>query len=172
MNLSEYRAHYSVWAILASPLLLSADLQTIEHDHPECLQLLLNADIVAVNQDAGGHPPRLVRQELREDTTGSVAGRPPASVDILVQVFARPLGAQPELSAAGGEVAVLLLNRDSVAREISVSWAELGVSNATLPLAAFDIIARQPLPGMVAGKYLARVEPHDVNFVRLKNHNE
>ena len=167
MNLSEYRAHYSVWAILGSPLLISADLSSLEIDHPDCLQLLLNADIVAVNQDAGGHPPRLVRQELRRPPSRHAP--PPASADVLIQVFARPLGAEPELSSIGGEVAVLLLNRDRLTREIRVSWTELGVANSSLPLAAFDIIARQPLPDVVTGGYVARVEPHDVAFVRLKN---
>ena len=68
MTLSEYRAHYSVWSVLASPLILSADLRAIEKEHPECLELMLNADIVAVNQDEGGHPPRLIRQTLKPGT--------------------------------------------------------------------------------------------------------
>lgn len=50
MTLSEYRAHYSVLAILASPLILSADLRTIKQEHPDCLELMLNPEIVAVNQ--------------------------------------------------------------------------------------------------------------------------
>ena len=62
MSLAEYRAHYSVWAILASPLVLGTDLRSLASDHPDCLALLLNKDIVAVNQDAGGLPPRLVAQ--------------------------------------------------------------------------------------------------------------
>ena len=93
MRLSEYRAHYSVWAVLASPLvlgagtaatattltltlnlmptqtltltlalaltltlLLGADLRTIERDHPDCLALLKNRHIVAVNQDPAARP--------------------------------------------------------------------------------------------------------------------
>jgi hypothetical protein len=50
MTMAEYRAHYSVWAVLASPLILSADLRTIEAEHPECLALMLNPEILAVNQ--------------------------------------------------------------------------------------------------------------------------
>eukprot|EP01047_Picozoa_sp_COSAG01_P076538 COSAG01_NODE_13469_length_1581_cov_65.683536_1_plen_52_part_10 len=37
MTMAEYRAHFSVWAVLASPLLLSADLRTVKAQHPECL---------------------------------------------------------------------------------------------------------------------------------------
>ena len=50
MTMAEYRAHYCVWAVLASPLILSADLRTIEAEHPECLALMLNPEILAVNQ--------------------------------------------------------------------------------------------------------------------------
>ena len=186
MSLAEYRAHYSVWSILASPLLLSADLRSLEDDHPECLDLLLNADIVAVNQDEGGHAPRLLRQEMRQpatpehldNTTGTGAtplldprlgphGAKPQPTDVLVQVFARPLGEQPNLALEGGEWAVLLLNRDEHAREIAVSWKELGVDDATLPLHVFDIISRKHLQSAVQGRYSALVSSHDVAFVRL-----
>ena len=56
MTLAEYRAHYSVWAILASPLIISADVRTLKEQHPECLALMLNAEIVAVNQDPAALP--------------------------------------------------------------------------------------------------------------------
>ena len=187
----------------------------------ECLQLLLNADIVAVNQDEGGHAPLLIRQETKAVSSGfrpgalrgaesRVTAAPDAPLtyptdptaklssslfdtqpiqqiqlesrvaepaahqprakpdpadpvdpaDVLaqaftrnrmslsavllrsvtlplwnrtlhsgsvtcVQVFARPLGAQPDLNLPGGEIALLLLNREHHAREISVSWKVL-----------------------------------------------
>merc|ERR1711924_430373 len=50
MTLSEYRAHYAVWAILASPLVIGSDLRTIDKEHPDCLALLKNEDIIKVNQ--------------------------------------------------------------------------------------------------------------------------
>ena len=51
MTLSEYRVHYAVWSILASPLVIGTDLWTIEQQHPDCLALLKNKDIIGVNQD-------------------------------------------------------------------------------------------------------------------------
>ena len=183
MSLAEYRAHYAVWSVLASPLILSADLRTIEREHADCLQLMLNADIVAVNQDHGGHAARLVRQELRSGAHGGSAymygggalsggsrgPRPPEPTDVLVQVFARPLGTQPDLARAGGEVAVVLLNRDEEARELSVSWEELGLDDASVPLSVFDVIRREALPAAAVGAFKASVGAHDVAFVRLKN---
>ena len=68
MTLPEYRSHYSVWAVLASPLIISADIRTLKEQHPECLELMLNAEIVAVNQDPAGLPPRLVSQKTNRTT--------------------------------------------------------------------------------------------------------
>jgi hypothetical protein len=45
-----------VWAVLASPLLLSADLRTVKERHPECLELMLNREIIAVNQVSPNFP--------------------------------------------------------------------------------------------------------------------
>ena len=53
MTLSEYRAHLSIWAVLASPLILGADIRTIRQQHPECLELLLNPEIVRSDQWKG-----------------------------------------------------------------------------------------------------------------------
>jgi hypothetical protein len=47
MTINEYRVQYSVWAILASNLILGVDLRTIKQRHPECLELLMNMDIIA-----------------------------------------------------------------------------------------------------------------------------
>eukprot|EP01050_Picozoa_sp_SAG11_P018922 SAG11_NODE_2936_length_2825_cov_2.224138_1_plen_116_part_10 len=95
MTLSEYRAHYSVWSILASPLLHGCDLRTVEREHPDCFKLITNPEIVKVNQDPAALPPRLVFQE------------PPfpaaSTAQITQQIFARPL--------SGDRTAVLLLNR-------------------------------------------------------------
>jgi hypothetical protein len=50
MTLAEYRSQYSIWAVLASPLILSADLRSIKEEHPDCLELMVNGEIVGVNQ--------------------------------------------------------------------------------------------------------------------------
>ena len=51
MTLAEYRAHYSVWSVLASPLVLGSDLFSIEKEHPDCLALLTNKDIIKVSHN-------------------------------------------------------------------------------------------------------------------------
>jgi hypothetical protein len=51
LSLSEQQAQFCLWAIFASPLLISADLRTIANASRD---ILLNEDVIAVNQDIMG----------------------------------------------------------------------------------------------------------------------
>lgn len=157
MTLAEYRAHYSVWAVMASPLILSADLRTIARDHPDCLALMLNAEIIAVNQDAGGRAPFLVKQSTNSTEISHSS--------ITSQVFARPLGSL-SVGASGFEVAVVLLNRDEMPSILSVSWSELGIASDKT-VAVRDVIAQKNIPPRKNG-FQATIAKHDVSFLRLK----
>ena len=151
MSLGEYRAHYAVWAILASPLVLGADVRSLAADNPACLDLLRNADIVAVNQDPAGLPPRLVYQQPPLSPTSTTVG-------VLVQAFARPL--------SRGRLAVLLLNRAPAPRNLTVTWDQLQLPPAE-QRQVYDVIARRPV-GSARGAFSAAVPSHDVSFVILE----
>src|SRR6202047_2735814 len=47
----EYRSHFSLWAIMAAPLLIGTDLRGIKAD---TLEILLNKEVIAVDQDVLG----------------------------------------------------------------------------------------------------------------------
>ena len=51
LSISEQRAQFAIWAILAAPLYISADLRTISD---ESLQVLKNEEVIAINQDPLG----------------------------------------------------------------------------------------------------------------------
>lgn len=90
-HLEQARTHFSMWTILAAPLLLGFDLV---HAPDALVELLSNPEVIAVNQDPAGN-----QGILAVDEDG-------------VQVLVKPL-------AGRGERAVLLLNRgekDAVAR--------------------------------------------------------
>lgn len=55
----EYRAQFSAWAILASPLILGNDVRAINED---CLAIITNKEVIAVNQDPLVKRGRLVYQ--------------------------------------------------------------------------------------------------------------
>ncbi len=97
MTEAEYRAHFSLWAILAAPLIAGNDLSAMT---PQIKAILTNREVIAVDQDALGIEGRRVAK----------AGD--------AEVWARPL--------AGGGRAVVLLNRGTAPQTLSVSWEALG----------------------------------------------
>jgi alpha-galactosidase len=152
MTLSEYRTHYSVYSILASPLVIGADVRTIDKDHPDCLALLKNKAIVHVNQDSAALPPRLVSQ------TPPYGSAEAHTLNVTVQIFARPL--------SRGRLAVLLLNRGAATTHLAASWSELGIA-ADQKVSVYDVTTESSR-GSAVGSFQADVPSHDVAFVVLQ----
>lgn len=97
----EYRTHFSMWSILSSPLLIGADVRTLDNTS---LETLLNADVIALNQDLAGNQAELVRD-----------------IDN-VQVYAKELddgGYGVALLNRGGETADVTFG---VRRDLVVPW--------------------------------------------------
>jgi len=106
MKQNEYTAQFAVYAVLASQIVISADLRTLKSTHPECLALLLNKELLAVSQDAAANAPRVV-------FGGNATAKPTA------QCFSRKM--------ANGDVVVALLNRAESSQKLFVGWAQLGL---------------------------------------------
>ncbi|WP_020525369.1 carbohydrate-binding protein [Catelliglobosispora koreensis] len=51
MTATEYRTHFSLWAIMAAPLLIGSDLRSVNAD---TFTILKNTDVIAVDQDPLG----------------------------------------------------------------------------------------------------------------------
>lgn len=94
----EYRSHFSLWSIMAAPLLIGTDLRTIK---PDALQILLNKEIIAVDQDPLGKQGHQVR-----DADG-------------IHVIVKPL--------RDGSRAVAVFNEADASHDVAVSGAEIGL---------------------------------------------
>ncbi len=81
LTLAENRAHFSMWAMLAAPLLAGNDLT---HMKPEIRAILTNPAVIAIDQDPLGRPAKRVYSSGQ------------------VEVWTRPL--------SGGAIAVAILN--------------------------------------------------------------
>ncbi|HXY49553.1 MAG TPA: glycoside hydrolase family 27 protein [Terriglobales bacterium] len=97
MTTTEYRSHFSLWAMLAAPLVAGNDLRNMT---PEIRDILTNKEVIAVDQDALG---RQARRVWKDDD---------------LEVWARPI--------AGGDRAVLLFNRGAEEQVITAKWEDLG----------------------------------------------
>ena len=100
MTTEEYRAHFSLWSILAAPLIAGNDLRDMK---PEIHDILTNKEVIDVNQDPLGSEGRRVVK------------------DGDLEVWAKQM--------QDGSRAVVLLNRSATGKEISFSWENLGYPN-------------------------------------------
>jgi alpha-galactosidase len=99
MTDDEYRSHFSLWAIMAAPLIAGNDLRSMSQATKD---ILMNAEVIAIDQDAAGKQGTRIRAE-----GGS-------------EVWAKPLKQK-------GAVAVLLFNRGEAGADISAGWGEVGL---------------------------------------------
>jgi alpha-galactosidase len=136
MSTAEYRSHFSLWSMLAAPLIAGNDLKNMR---PEIKEILTNAEVLAVNQDALGAQARRVMK------------------DGDLEVWVKQLH--------DGSRAVVLFNRGASEAEISAKWEALGYP-AKLPAAVRDLWGKKDV-GKLTEKFSAKVGAHEVVMVRV-----
>ena len=93
----EYRSHFSLWSILAAPLIAGNDVRNMR---PEIQDILTNKEVIAVDQDSLG------REGERVGKNGNL------------EVWAKQL--------KDGSRAVVLFNRGGTEERITAAWDALG----------------------------------------------
>jgi alpha-galactosidase len=71
MSQEEYRSHFSMWAVMKSPLLIGCDVRAVDD---WVIQLLTNKDLIEVNQDPLGAQARRVWSDTLGECSGGEAG--------------------------------------------------------------------------------------------------
>jgi alpha-galactosidase len=106
LSLEENRTHFSMWAMLAAPLLAGNDLPNMK---PEIKAILTNREVIAIDQDSLG------KQAARVYSDGEV------------EVWSRPL--------SGGALAVAVINVGSdrySTHPFHLNLHKLGLADAQL----------------------------------------
>lgn len=96
INYEENKAHFSLWSMMAAPLMLGNDIRNISDD---ILDIITNKEVIALNQDTLG------KQAVKIRDDGDV------------EVLAKPL--------ENGDVGLLLFNRSEKTKTISTSINEI-----------------------------------------------
>lgn len=143
---SENRAHFSMWSMLAAPLIAGTNLQ---HAPQDVIDVLTNKEVIDVNQDVLGI------QGFRFSKKDSL------------EVWYKPL--------ENGDWAVCFLNRDSVDHTINYDWKSTVVvddfSERDCDFANTDYLIRDLWQHKDIGKtkkpLKATVPSHDVLMLRL-----
>jgi len=130
----EQYSYMSMWALMAAPLFYSGDITRLD---PFTLNVLNNAEVIAIDQDALGRQARIVRKTDDEF------------------VLVKPM--------EDGSIAVGLFNLSEAPRSITVTAAELGVSGRQ----RVRDVWRWTDIGTIADGYSASVARHGVMLVRM-----
>ena len=146
MSLSEDRAHFTMWCMLAAPLMAGNDLAAMTKDTKE---ILTNKEVIAIDQDALGV------QGLKLMTTDSV------------ETWFKPL--------QNGDWALCFLNRTKVAKKIEFDWVkQIIVDDVSQRSTSFDKITysirnlwTKKEAGTTKTKLKAEVPAHDILLFRL-----
>ncbi|MBD3242180.1 MAG: glycoside hydrolase family 27 protein [Chitinivibrionales bacterium] len=100
LTLDENRAHFSLWCMFASPLMVGTDLRSVSDD---IVAILTNPEVIAVNQDSLGLMCRKVAGGAEQ------------------QVFAKLM--------QDSSYAVLLLNRGTASATMTANWEDVGLQS-------------------------------------------
>jgi len=146
MSVNEDRAHFSIWAMMNSPLIAGNDLRTMSK---ETRAILTNESILALNQDPLG-----VQAYRQSGADG-------------VEYWVKPL--------ADGDWAVMILNRNPMPRAITVDWKTIDLKDDLSGKVAAPGVTRFELRNLWNGQFvgntlqpLQKVVPgHDVLVLRL-----
>jgi alpha-galactosidase len=104
MTDTEYRSHFSLWAMMAAPLIAGNDVRTMTQATKD---ILLNADVIAVDQDPLGKQGK------------------PISPSTTLEVWSKPL-------SGTATYAVVLFNRTEAAADITVTFSDLGIGSGVV----------------------------------------
>ena len=135
MTADEYRTHMSLWSMLAAPLLAGNDLRTMTD---ETKSILMNADVIAIDQDPAAKPVKKVAETATTTT------------------LVRPLH--------DGSTAIGLFNRGDQAAEMSVNWDGIGLGGRNR--SARDLWQHKSVD-VSASDYSASVPAHGVVMLRV-----
>ncbi len=147
MSVNEDRAHFSMWCMLAAPLISGNDLRTMSD---ETRRILTNHEVIAVDQDGLG-----------------IQGFQYSAKDG-VEIWFKPL--------SNGDWAMVILNRSTEGRRVSFDWKSENVTDTLSNRGAGFNTTTYKLRDLWAGRdagttertLSADVPPHDVLMFRLR----
>lgn len=147
MTVAEDRTHFSLWCMMAAPLIAGNDLRTMKK---ETIEILTNREVIAIDQDSLG----VQGLKYMDNYQG-------------VEIWIKPL--------QNGDWAILFLNRSEIPRKIEFDWSRHwiadDISRTSLDTKNTTFVVRdlwaQKTIGTTQKPLKADIGVHDVLMVRL-----
>lgn len=138
----EYRTHFSLWAIMNSPLMIGCDIRRMT---PATKEILTNKDVIAINQDIECRGPYCIKQWNNPDNVFSLV---------------KPL--------SNGDYAIGMFNFGDRVGEMSLQFWDIGLTTASgRGLSVYDCWKHKEL-GTFTERFCTTVEPHGCVVLRAK----
>jgi hypothetical protein len=134
----EARAHMSLWAIIAAPLILGADLTRMPLD---VLDIMGKREVIAIDQDPAGNQGVTVARD--------------GDTQVIVKTLAAP-----------GAKAVALVNRGAAPRRLAVGLARLGL-DPDAPATMRDLWTGKEA-AVADGRIAVELAPHETALLRVQ----
>jgi alpha-galactosidase len=146
-TITEYRSHFSLWCMLAAPLMSGNDLRSMDENIRE---LLTNREAIAVNQDSLGF------QGFKFIDYGDL------------EIWVKAL--------SGGEAAFCFLNRSNQPQDLNFNWKKMGLYHFSTGQSGFNLWRRNYVVkdlwkhasiGTTKDNLVTRLAGHEALLVRL-----
>lgn len=144
---TEYKSHFSLWCMLAAPLIVNLDVRDMNEPTKN---ILLNKEMIAIDQDKlGKQASRIIDQDS-------------------INVFLKPLN--------NNEWAICFLNRSSKTKSINFNWDTFELNGTKVKIESklkinktYNLrdVWRHELNGNTKTNLQVKIEPHDVLVLRL-----
>jgi alpha-galactosidase len=100
MPLNEAKAHFSMWCMMAAPLMAGNDLRTMTYNTQD---ILTNPELIAINQD------HLGKQGFKIEDMGNF------------EIWQKPL--------ANNDIAICLFNRETKSKKYQLNWSKMKIKD-------------------------------------------
>jgi hypothetical protein len=141
MSYEEDKAHFSMWCMMHSPLLLGNDLTSMSK---ETFEIITNKDIIALNQSS------FVYQARKIADCGAL------------EIWAKPV-----VSTMSGDIAVALLNRSENKETITFSLKSVGL-DASKEYTVKDLWTKETYPTSTQEELTLDVAGHGIVVLQIK----
>ena len=134
----EYRTHFSLWALLNSPLMIGCDIRSMDE---ETKKILTNKELIKINQDGAGRQPHLITNNTNH------------------MIWVKHL--------ENGDLAIGLFNMTDNNLHIFFSFADIGINRSTGKSLHFtDVWTNEE--STYYDSYVDNLAPHTCKVFRAK----
>lgn len=141
----EYKTHFSAWAMLNSPLMLGCDVRNMTK---ETMDIILNKNIIAINQDPAGRQPFLVAGDINSENRDQV------------YIWAKHL--------EGGDIAIGMFNMTDIMQQPWFGFSDIGLDHTANRALQITDLWEDKMLGTFYDIFLARLQPHECKMFRCK----